>query len=143
MIDTIKVTLAEVKPRFPGKDMAEWKQPVFWKYFDASLETPERPQMAEDAPEKRLSAVLRLGPTMAPHNGGESWVGLMEIGADRRALYSVVDAGGQNLFTGPEGKGHPALTAPPLMHATHEPKQTPLSPGPRHTRAPPTLKQDN
>src|SRR3546814_8499870 len=65
MIDTIKVTLAEIKPRFPGKDMAEWKQPVFWKYFDASLETPERPQMAEDAPAKRLSAVLRLGPPMA------------------------------------------------------------------------------
>jgi acyl-homoserine lactone acylase PvdQ len=128
MIDTIKATLAEVKPRFPGKDMAEWKQPIFWKYFDASLETPERPQMAEDAPEKRLSAVLRLGPTMAPHNGGESWVGLMEIGADRRALYSVVDAGGQNLFIGPDGKGNPHLTDQTMMHETNELKKIELSP---------------
>src|SRR3546814_3038070 len=87
MIDTIKVTLAEVKPRFPGKDMAEWKQPVFWKYFDASLETPERPQMAEDAPEKRLSAVLRLGPTMAPHNRSEEHTS--ELQSLMRISYAV------------------------------------------------------
>lgn len=128
LIESIKATLAAIKPRFPGKDMAEWKQPIFWKYFDASLETPERPQMAEDAPEKRLSAVLRLGPTMAPHNGGESWVGLMEIGADRRALYSVVDAGGQNLFIGPDGKGNPHLTDQTMMHETNELKKIELSP---------------
>ena len=128
LIESIKAMLAEIKPRFPGKDMAEWKQPIFWKYFDASLETPERPQMAEDAPENRLSAILRLGPTMAPHNGGESWVGLMEIGADRRALYSVVDAGGQNLFVGPDGKGNPHLTDQTMMHETNELKKIELSP---------------
>lgn len=128
MIDTIKAAIAEVKARFPGKDMAEWKQPIFWKYFDASLETPDRPQMAEDAPERRLSAVMRLGPTMAPHNGGESWVGLMEIGADRRALYSVVDAGGQNLFIDPDGKGNPHLADQTMMHETNELKKITLVP---------------
>ncbi|MDO9370320.1 MAG: penicillin acylase family protein [Sphingopyxis sp.] len=127
MIDTIKATIAEVKPRFPGKDMAEWKQPIYWKYFDASLETPDRPQMAEDAPEHRLSAVLRLGPTMAPHNGGESWVGLMEIARDRRALYSVVDAGGQSQFVDPKGKGNPHLADQTMMHETNELKKTPLT----------------
>lgn len=128
MIDTIKATLAEVKARFPGKDMAEWRQPIFWKYFDASLETPDRPQMAEDAPERRLSAVLRLGPTMAPHNGGESWVGLMEIARDRRALYSVVDAGGQNLFIDPKGRGNPNLADQTMMHETNELKKISLVP---------------
>ncbi|MBN8841937.1 MAG: penicillin acylase family protein [Sphingomonadales bacterium] len=128
MIETIKATIAEVGTRFPGKDMAEWKQPIFWKYFDASLEAPDRPQMAEDAPERRLSAVLRLGPTMAPHNGGESWVGLMEIGRDRRALYSVVDAGGQNLFIDPRGKGNPNLADQTLMHETNELKKISLAP---------------
>lgn len=128
MIDTIKATLAEVKARFPGKDMAEWKQPIFWKYFDASLETPDRPQMAEDAPERRLSAVLRLGPTMAPHNGGESWVGLMEIARDRRALYSVIDAGGQNLFIDPKGRGNPNLADQTMMHETNELKKITLVP---------------
>jgi hypothetical protein len=108
--------------------MAEWKQPSYWKYFDASLETPDRPQMAEDYPEHRLSAVLRLGPTMAPHNGGESWVGLMEIGADRRALYSVIDAGGQNLFIDPDGKGNPHLADQTMMHETNELKKIELSP---------------
>jgi hypothetical protein len=128
MIDTIKATVTEVGKRFPGKDMAQWKHPIFWKYIDASLATPERPQMAEDAPERRLSAVLRLGPTMAPHNGGESWVGLMEIGADRRALYSVVDAGGQNLFIDPDGKGNPHLTDQTMMHETNELKKIALAP---------------
>src|SRR3546814_11316651 len=66
---------------------------------------------------------------MAPHNGGESWVGLMEIGADRRALYSVVDAGGQNLFIGPDGKGNPHLTDQTMMHETNELKKIDLSPG--------------
>lgn len=128
MIDTIKATIAEVKARFPGKDMVEWKHPIFWKYFDASLETADRPQMAEDAPERRLSAVLRLGPTMAPHNGGESWVGLMEIGKDRRALYSVVDAGGQNQFIDLDGKGNPHLTDQTMMHETNELKKITLAP---------------
>ena len=127
MIDTIKATIDQVKARFPSKDMAEWKHPIFWKYFDASLETPDRPQMAEDAPERRLSAVLRLGPVMAPHNGGESWVGLMEIGRDERALYSVVDAGGQNLFIDPDGKGNPHLTDQTMMHETNELKKIPLA----------------
>lgn len=128
MIETIKATLDEVKARFPGKDMADWKQPIFWKYFDASLETPDRPQMAEDAPERRLSAVLRLGPTMAPHNGGESWVGLMEIARDRRALYSVIDAGGQNLFIDPKGKGNPNLADQAMMHEANELKKITLVP---------------
>ncbi|MBO9696879.1 MAG: penicillin acylase family protein [Sphingopyxis sp.] len=127
-IDTIKATLAEVRARFPGKDMAEWKQPIFWKYFDASLETPDRPQMAEDYPEHRLSAVLRLGPTMAPHNGGESWVGLMEIARNRRALYSVIDAGGQNLFIDPKGRGNPNLADQTMMHETNELKKIELAP---------------
>lgn len=126
MIDTIKAVIAELKPRFPGKDMAEWKQPIFWKYFDTSLATPERPPLAEDGPQSRLSAVLRLGPTMAPHNGGESWVGLMEVGRDRRALYSVIDAGGQNLFIDPKGRGNPHLTDQTMMHETNELKKIPL-----------------
>src|SRR3546814_1815288 len=70
---------------------------------------------------------------MAPHNGGESWVGLMEIGADRRALYSVVDAGGQNLFIGPDGKGNPDLTDQTMMHETNELKKIDLSRSEEHT----------
>lgn len=125
MADTIKATIAHLKIRFSG-DMAEWKLPIFWKYFDTALETKERPPLSEDTPKSRLSAVLGFGPTMAPHNGGESWVGLMEIGKDHRALYSVVDAGGQNQFIDPMGRGNPHLTDQTMMHETNELKKIAL-----------------
>ncbi|MDO9363359.1 MAG: hypothetical protein Q7T60_10570, partial [Sphingopyxis sp.] len=60
-------------------------------------------------------------------NGGESWVGLMEIARDRRALYSVIDAGGQNLFIGPKGHGNPHLADQTMMHETNELKKIPLT----------------
>jgi hypothetical protein len=80
----------------------------------------------EDPP--RLSAVLKLGPVMAPHNGGEGWVGLMEIGRDQKALYSVVDAGGQRLFIDPQGRGNPHLTDQAMMHESNELKKIVMTP---------------
>lgn len=130
MIATIKATAQQLETQYPGKAMAEWRMPVFWKYYDPSLKTPERPSMSEDGKDDpaRLSALLRLGPVMAPHNGGEGWVGLMELNPDHPSIYSVVNAGGQSQFINPKGEGNPHLTDQTMMHETNELKKIVMSP---------------
>jgi hypothetical protein len=130
MIDTIKATIQQLEPQFPGKAMAEWRKPIFWKYYDPAAKTPERPSMSEDGEDDpaRMSALLRLGPVMAPHNGGEGWVGLMEVDPDHPALYSVVNAGGQSQFISARGEGNPHLTDQTMMHETNELKKIVMNP---------------
>jgi penicillin amidase len=128
LAETIRATVKQVKPDYPGKPMADWKMPVFWKYYDPAAKMADRPALPGGGDPARLSAVLKIGPVMAPHNGGEGWVGLMELGRDHPALYSVIDAGGQSQFIDPEGKGNPHLTDQTMMHETNELKKTVMAP---------------
>ena len=128
MAATIRRTIDDLRAQYPGKPMAEWKMPIFWKYYDPAAKRPDRPVLPDDEDPPRLSAILKLGPVMAPHNGGEGWVGLMEIGRDQKALYSVVDAGGQRLFIDPQGRGNPHLTDQTMMHENNELKKIVMTP---------------
>jgi acyl-homoserine lactone acylase PvdQ len=128
LADSIKATVEQLRPAFPGKAMADWKRPIFWKYYDPAAQRPDRPVLPDDPDPPRLSAVLKLGPVMAPHNGGEGWVGLMEIDSAHPAIYSVVDAGGQNLFIDPQGRGNPHLTDQTMMHESNELKKIEMKP---------------
>ena len=128
LAETIKATVEQLRGQFPGKDMADWKTPIFWKYYDPAAKRSDRPGLPESPEPARLSAVLKLGPTMAPHNGGEGWVGLMEIVPGHPAIYSVIDAGGQSQFIDPAGKGNPHLTDQTMMHETNELKKTVMTP---------------
>jgi acyl-homoserine lactone acylase PvdQ len=128
MAATIRRTIDDLRAKYPGKPMAEWKMPIFWKYYDPAAKRPDRPVLPDDEDPPRLSAILKLGPVMAPHNGGEGWVGLMEIGRDQKALYSVVDAGGQRLFIDPQGRGNPHLTDQTMMHESNELKKIVMTP---------------
>lgn len=128
LIDTIRRTVDQVKAAYPGKPMTDWRLPVFWKYYDPTLKRDDRPPLPGTDDSPRLSAQLRIGPVMARHNGGEGWVGLMELGPKQRTLYSVVDAGGQSQFIGPDGVGNPHLTDQTMMHETNELKRLSLDP---------------
>ncbi len=131
LVETIKAAIAAVKLQFPGQAMDDWRLPIFWKYYDPKAKMPGRPTFNDEDDEDgpaRLSAVLKLGPLMAPHNGGEGWVGLMELTPKRPALYSVIDAGGQNLFISPQATGNPNLTDQTMMHENNELKKTPMVP---------------
>jgi hypothetical protein len=125
---TIKATVEQLRAEFPGKDMEDWRTPIFWKYYDPAAKVAGRPSLPDSPEPARLSAVLKLGPVMAPHNGGEGWVGLMEIDRDHPALYSVIDAGGQNQFIDPAGKGNPHLVDQTMMHESNELKKTVMTP---------------
>ncbi len=128
LAETIKATVEQLRPRYPGKPMTAWTMPIFWKYYDPALKRDDRPALPDDEDPPRLSAVLKLAPGMAPHNGGENWVGLMEIAPNHPAIYSVVDAGGQSLFIDPQGKGNPHLADQTMMHETNEFKKTVMDP---------------
>ena len=126
--ETIKATVNQLRSRFPGQAMADWKQAIYWKYYDPAAQRLDRPVLPDDPDPPRLSAILKLGPVMAPHNGGEGWVGLMEIAHDQPVLYSVVDAGGQSLFINPQGQGNPHLTDQTMMHEANELKKIVMRP---------------
>ena len=129
IIETLRKTLEVLKPQFPGKDLADWRLPIFWKYFDPSRITPEYPQLPGDGPPvARTWAKLGLGPVRVPHHGGEEWVGLMELDPRDQALYSVVEAGGQSQFIDPSGHGNPHLTDQVVLHAESNFKRIDLSP---------------
>jgi penicillin amidase len=128
IVQTIRDTIDELKPQFAGRDMADWRLPVFWKYLDPSRATPDRPALPGGDTAARTSATLGLGPYAVKHNGGEEWVGLMELTPNHPVLYSVVEAGGQNLFIDSNGKGNPNLTDQTAMHAENEFKRIDMLP---------------
>jgi acyl-homoserine lactone acylase PvdQ len=128
LIETLRITIDRVRADHPGKAMTEWRLPVFWKYYDPAAKLADRPPLPGTDDSPRLSAELRIGPVMARHNGGEGWVGLMELGPRHRTLYSVVDAGGQSQFIDPNGVGNPHLTDQTMMHETNELKRITLDP---------------
>jgi penicillin G amidase len=129
IVQTVRETVNKLKTQFADKNMDNWHLPVFWKYFDASRETPERPALpGNESAIARTSAMLGLSPYAVKHNGGEEWVGLMELTPSPPVLYSVVEAGGQNLFIDPSGKGNPNLSDQTIMHAENEFKRIDMAP---------------
>jgi penicillin amidase len=129
IVRSIREAINILKPQFAGKDMGEWRLTIFWKYFDSARMTPDRPALPGDGvPRVRTAAMLGLGPYVVKNHGGEEWVGLMELTPKHPVLYSVVEAGGQNLFIDPNGKGNPNLTDQTMLHANNELKRIDMSP---------------
>ena len=130
IVQTIRATIDKLRPSFVGRDMGDWRLPIYWKYFDPVRKSADRPELPGDETggTARLSAVLGLSPPAVKHHGGEEWVGLMELDTGPPVLYSVIEAGGQNQFIDTKGKGNPHLTDQLVMHAENEFKRIDLSP---------------
>jgi hypothetical protein len=109
--------------------MADWKQPIFWKYFTDQADDPGHPPLPDDDERSTaLWAELGLGPKMVPLNGGEEWVGMMELTAGSPSIYTITEAGGQNQFIDPAGHGTVHLTDQVQMHAENRFKRIDLVP---------------
>lgn len=103
--------------------------PIYWKYFTDQADDPAHLPLPDDDERSSTTwAELGLGPKMVPLNGGEQWVGLMELGNGHPVLYSVTEAGGQNQFIDPSGHGTPHLTDQVQMHAQNHLKRIDLDP---------------
>jgi len=115
--DTIRRTIEETRKRFPGKPMDAWRTPIFWKYFTDQPDDPARPSYPDDDERGTTTwARLGLGPKIVPLNGGEEWTGLMELGSSPPVLYSITEAGGEDQFIDPAGRGTAHLTDQVMMH---------------------------
>jgi hypothetical protein len=127
--EAIRQTIAAVRPQFGAAPMAEWKRPICWKYFTDEAEDPARPPLpVDDERGKALWGELGLGPKMIPLNGGEGWVGMMELTPGAPAIYTITEVGGQNQFIDPAGRGMVHLTDQLQMHAQNRFKRIDLSP---------------
>ncbi|MEO8453264.1 MAG: penicillin acylase family protein, partial [Gemmatimonadota bacterium] len=81
---TLDSTLARVGRTFPGRPMTDWKQPVYWRYYDdarLSADSTHPIFVPEQTSSVRLSvrtsAKLGLTRAMVPDNGAEDWMVLM------------------------------------------------------------------
>ncbi len=127
--ETIRRAIAAVRPQFGSAAMDAWKRPVFWKYFTEEAEDPARPPLPDDDERaKALWSELGLGPKMVPLNGGEEWVGMMELTPGAPAIYTITEAGGQNQFIDPARHGTVHLTDQVQMHAQNRFKRIDLAP---------------
>ncbi|WP_353226691.1 penicillin acylase family protein [Novosphingobium sp.] len=127
--DTIRQTIAALRPTFGQSAMADWKTPIFWKYFTDQPDDPARPPLPDDDERgTALWAELGLGPKMVPLNGEEDWVGMMELTPANAAIYTITEVGGQNQFIDPAGHGTAHLTDQVQMHAENRFKRIDLAP---------------
>jgi acyl-homoserine lactone acylase PvdQ len=125
--ETIRQTIATARPKFGQSPMPEWKMPIFWKYFTEGTEDLARPPLPDDDERSvMLWAELGLGPKMVPLNGGEEWVGMMELTVGAPVIYTITEVGGQNQFIDPAGRGTAHLTDQVAMHAENRFKRIDL-----------------
>lgn len=127
--ETIRQTIAALRPQFGAAAMTEWKRPIFWKYFTEEAEDPQRPPLPDDDERgKALWSELGLGPKMVPLNGGEGWVGMMELTPGAPTIYTITEVGGQNQFIDPNRRATVHLTDQVQMHAQNRFKRIDLLP---------------
>jgi len=115
--ETLLQTLAELKERFHGQPMSEWRQPVFWRYLsvggagdpDVSMPPPDGPAYLLESPAS--GAAVRLGylPKAVRHNGLADWTTIMEFGDTPPRLLSVIPSGGQSWFINLGWKANPHI----------------------------------
>ena len=128
---TLTTTLAKLRADFGQGPLRGLRQPVYYRYFDPSKKESSRPTAPVDSffdrGDVELPAAMRgLAPAFVRDNGGDEWVAFMELAKDRREMLSVVDAGGQNLFIDPQGRGNPHLTDQIQRHVDLDLKVIPL-----------------
>lgn len=115
---TIRKTLDDLRPKFGAGDIAAWRQPVFWKYYDPSLRAADKPTLAAEREkvDGRTAAKLGLSPGMVRENGKEGWAILMEIAPGIRSFEDVTETGGQNMTIGQDKSGNPHLADQVNLH---------------------------
>jgi acyl-homoserine lactone acylase PvdQ len=116
LAETLDSTLTRLAGVFPGQPMTEWKQPVYWRYYDGNQvgRDSTRPIFVPEQITKmrrffRTSARLGLTPAAVPDNGAEYWMVLMDVSRGTRSFESCTEGGGQSQFIDRAGHGNPHL----------------------------------
>jgi len=111
--ETLARTIEILQREFNTADLAQWHQPIYWKYYDPTLKArnPDKPELnsAREEVVTRTAVKLGLSPALVPANGGEGWTAIFELAPQSRVLYDVTEQGGQDLFIDQQGHGNPHL----------------------------------
>ena len=123
---TVELLTAE----FGVADMTGWATAIFSKYYDLeALDNHPAGQpygiISDQFSGWRGSTAAAVGliPAVVPMNGSEQWNGLMEISSERRVVYDVSPAGGQNQFINLAGEGNPHRGDQLMLHVNFEFKE--------------------
>lgn len=134
---TVARTVDALTEEFGTADMAAWRTPIFWKYYDLKAET-KRPGKEQNGPRYVIgdqfsgwrgstAATLGLIPAVVPMNGSEQWNGLMEITPERLVIYDASPVGGQSQFINLAGEGNPHIGDQLMLHVNFQFKEVPLT----------------
>jgi len=135
--EAIAQVVGELTEELGTADMAEWKTPIFWQYYDAEAlgQHPDKPSRRRTARQDEFSgwsgstaAQLGIIPFAVPDNGSERWNGLMEIGPGVNRMYDASPIGGQNQFINLAGEATPNIGDQLMLHVNFEFKSVPMSP---------------
>lgn len=134
---TVARAVDELTKQFGTADVAAWKTPIFWKYYDADAmgKHPDKPPYGELTVLRdefggwRGSTAAKLGliPPFVPANGSERWNGLMEITPQPRVMYDVSPVGGQNQFINLAGKATGHIGDQLMLHVNFQFKKVPMT----------------
>ena len=127
---SVAQTVELLTGEFGSADMSGWKTPVFLKYYDlGALDNHPDGQPYSVISDQfsgwrgSTAAAIGLIPAVVPMNGSEQWNGLMEIRPERRVVYDVSPAGGQNQFINLAGEGNPHIGDQLMLHVNFEFKE--------------------
>jgi acyl-homoserine lactone acylase PvdQ len=134
---TVARTVDELSEEFGSPDMATWKTPIFWRYYDREAvgKHPDKPQASSQHITRdefsgwhgSMAATLGLIPAFVPMNGSERWNGLLEISTDRQVAYDASPVGGQSQFINLAGEGNSHIGDQLMLHVNFQFKEVPLT----------------
>jgi acyl-homoserine lactone acylase PvdQ len=135
--ETVARVVDELTREFGTGEMAAWKTPIFWKYYDpdAMIRQPDKPPYGsltvvwdQFSPwSGSTAAKLGLIPSAVPANGSEQWNGLMELTPDAKIMYDASPTGGQNQFISLTGKATRHIDDQLMLHVNYEFKKVPMT----------------
>jgi len=133
--ETMRRTVDELASEFGTADPSAWKQPIYWRYYDAAAmgEDPQRPSRRPTAHGDEFSGwrgttAGRLGliPSAVPDNGSERWNGIMEVSSREKIVFDASPSGGQNQFISLAGEATPNLADQLMRHVRYDLKRVPM-----------------
>jgi acyl-homoserine lactone acylase PvdQ len=134
---TVARVVDELAKEFGTDDMAAWRTPIFWKYYDAEAigRHPDKPPYGaltvvwDQFSPWSGSTAARLGfiPFAVPANGSEQWNGLMELTRGAKIMHDASPVGGQNQFISLSGKATAHIRDQLMLHVNYEFKKVPMT----------------
>lgn len=127
--ETLVRTLEKVEKAQGGGDMAKWRTPIYWKYYDASKRAanPDKPTYPGSGGMTTTPGRVGAIPFAIPANLSESWNVLMEVGGPQpQVMLSSTPLGGQSQFINTAGKAGPHVGDQVELHQNFRFKTVPM-----------------